>query len=795
MIASWNRLFRFAFLSALLFSGIDFVYLPVLSGNRPESSESGVFLFLHLAAFTVCLFYFWAVIFNGLIALADGLFRKEKRSARALFFTSVASPFLLYVSYLLFQGAGISKHPLSKFGPAVVGSISTLSFFGFTRFLVSLRQWFPIEKVSRKAVFAVLLALDLAGVIFLYWATSHLYIRGYSYLHVTMVSMIVAGTLLFGCGLLKLVPEGKRRVPAFLTLLFHLALLGGASAYAFIELDENAQNQYLLSNHAVLTRRTLHVYYTVKDRIRQQIYARKFERIYQDLERMSFAEFDDSPKPAPDGSIRRGSAEGMNVLWIMIDTLRADHVGFYGYGRDTTPHFDALARRSLVFKNAFSQYPYTNYSVLSFWHSRFFPKPDTEEVPLLGESLRERGYQTAWITPIDGVMPMSEDFQTMELLDRAEAPKITERALQKLSEIGDSKFLLWVHYFEPHLSYDTEGEVYHYYGDEKKDLYDGAVRMVDRELEKLFQALRDKGLDRNTLIVIHADHGQEHYERGSWTHAFTVYNEMLHVPLLIHVPGAPPGSFDAAVRLVDLLPTLYDLLGLDSASLFEGKSLLSVVNGGEEKSRLVFARRDEHFEAARRNDWKLIQALQSGVLELYDLKRDPGEKTNLVANEPETAEALEDLLKEFRYLHDSWQMARKFRKGVDAERLIRAYEQSGGPSKKKAILNYLGYSKSRQALLFLVNVLRSESDESVRKLAAWKLRRFPFVEAGEALEQSVLKDPSTEVRMAALAAFFTVHGTRAERLLEKLLKDPETPKGLKLYGKSLTQERKEQANV
>ena len=785
MIVAWNRLFRFALFSALVFSLIDFAYLLVLSETRLQDLRTGISLFLHLAAFVVSLFYFWAFLFNGLTALANGCLRNGKKATAALFFTAVASPFLLYVSYLLFQGAGISKHPLSRFGPAVVGGLSTVSLFGFTRFLVSIRKWFPLERGSRKTALIILLALDLLGISFLYWVTSHLYIRGYSYIHVTIVSFIVTGTLLFGWGLLNLLPQRRKRVPAFLTLLFHLALFGGASAYAFIELDENPQNQYLLSNHAVLTRRTLHVYYTVKDRIRQQIYARKFERIYQDLERLPFAEFNDSSKPTPDGSIRRGSAEGMNVLWIMIDTLRADHVGFYGYGRDTTPHFDALARQSLVFKNAFSQYPYTNYSVLSFWHSRFFPKPDTEEVPLIGESLREKGYQTAWITPIDGVIPMSDDFQEMELLDRAEAPKITERALERLSEFGDSNFLLWVHYFEPHLSYDTEGESYHYYGDEKKDLYDGAVRMVDRELEKLFQALREKGLDRNTLIVIHADHGQEHYERGSWTHAFTVYNEMLHVPLLIHVPGALPGNFEAPVRLVDLLPTLYDLFGLDSASLFEGKSLLSVVNGGEEKSRLVFARRDEHFEAARREDWKLIQALQSDVLELYDLKKDPGEKINQVADEPETANALEDLLKEFRYLHDSWQIARKFRKGVDANRLIRAYEQSGGPSKKKAILNYLGYSKSREALLLLINVLRNESEESVRKLAAWKLRRFPFVEAEEALEQSVLEDPSTGVRMAALAALFTVHGARAERLLEKLLENPETPRGLKLYGQTV----------
>jgi hypothetical protein len=615
--------------------------------------------------------------------------------------------------------------------------------------------------------------------------TSHLYIRGYSYIHVTIVSFIVTGTLLFGWGLLNLLPERRKRVPAFLTLLFHLLLFGGASAYAFIELDENPQNQYLLSNHAVLTRRTLHVYYTVKDRIRQQIYARKFERIYQDLERLSFAEFDDVSKPTPGGPVRRGSAEGMNVLWIMIDTLRADHVGFYGYGRDTTPHFDALARQSLVFRNTFSQYPYTNFSVLSFWHSRFFPKPDTEELPLLGESLREKGYQTAWITPIDGVIPMSEDFQEMELLDRAEAPKITERALERLSEFGDSKFLLWVHYFEPHLSYDTEGEAYHYYGDEKKDLYDGAVRMVDNELEKLFQALREKGLDRNTLIVIHADHGQEHYERGSWTHAFTVYNEMLHVPLLIHVPGAPPGNFDAPVRLVDLLPTLYDLLGLDSASLFEGKSLLSVVNGGEEKSRLVFARRDEHFEAARRDNWKLIEALQSGVLELYNLSEDPGEKTSKIADQPEVRDSLKTLLQEYRYLHDSWQIARKFRKGVDAKRLIRVYEESESPAKKRAVLNYLGYSKSQEALSLLVKALANEKEETLRKVAAWKLRHFPFVKAEEALEKSVLGDSSIGVRMAALRALFEVHRDRAEVLTREILSDPKEVRDLKLYGEAL----------
>ncbi len=788
-LGAWNRLFTAAFGWAAFFTCADFLYLLHLAEVRPTLSFALV-LILRLGAFTFSLFYIMALIVNGCITLGDQIpaFGRSPR-ARALFFAAVSGLLLLPVAYLLFQGAGISKYSLSRFGPFIAGFLFLAGSFALFRALTALRDAARPANAHQKFWYGVLLAANFLSVAFYYWVTSHLFIRGYTYIHVALVFFIVGGCLLGSLGIFRLFPRPDgRRLLAALGIVLNLAVLGGATGYGIDSLKDDPQIQYLISNHAILTRRYLHLYFVTKDFIRRKVYAGKFEKIYQDLERLPFDSFRE-PEALPPSPFR-GKAQGFNLLWITIDTLRYDHLSAYGYPRPTSPFLDELAKGSWMFKRAFSQYPYTNYSFVSFWHSRFFPKQADEELPLIGTKFKERGYRTVWVSPIPGVKPLSQDFASMEILKRVPAETITDRALEYLEKFGKDPFLLFLHYFEPHLSYDTSGPDYHYFGDKKPDIYDSAIRITDQQVGRVLARLKERGLDQKTVVVVHADHGVETWERGSWTHAFTVYNEMLRVPLIIHVPGLPASTPDPLVRLADVTPTLFELFDIPSEKMFEGQSLLPVIDGTESKERLVFARRDEYLESARQDNWKIIHHLKEDTYELYDLKQDLGEKNNLIAQERARALALQDLLMEFRYLYNSKEITKRFRKGVDVARLGRIYEATSNPVKKRALLNIIGYSPSREALRLFVKTL-GEDSEDLRKLAALKLRLFPFVEAEEALARTASTDSATGVRMAALASLAEIRPQRARQLFEDLLRDKTTPAALAVFGTDLLDVKKQ----
>lgn len=352
-----------------------------------------------------------------------------------------------------------------------------------------------------------------------------------------------------------------------------------------------------------------------------------------------------------------------NLLFITIDALRADHVGAYGHARDTTPHLDALARDGVRFARAYTSAPMTVPSLPQFFSSRVFPSANR---PTLMTSLVQGGvpdtkaivhnpYLEGWLRMYarDGFGSVTSGVWR--------ADKITRAALAWIDAHRDRRFALYLHYLDAHTPYTVRGEAALRFADPGHDgtvgrrfedtataaaggfdaddraqieaLYDGAIRFVDEQIGVLLAGLAERGLLDRTLVVVSADHGEELWDHGGFFHGQSLYDELLHVPLLMRLPEkAHAGTVvDTMVRAIDVVPTIADVMTLPVFPEFEGRSLLPLARGADEASppslhaRAANPRFPYRF-AVRTPAHKLIATVEDGRRELYDLAADPGER-------------------------------------------------------------------------------------------------------------------------------------------------------------------------
>ncbi|MCB9746392.1 MAG: sulfatase [Alphaproteobacteria bacterium] len=377
--------------------------------------------------------------------------------------------------------------------------------------------------------------------------------------------------------------------------------------------------------------------------------------------------------PLPPGS------DTPDLILLSVDTLRADHVGVYGYGRDTTPHLDALAARGVRFAQARAHSPWTLPSHVTMLSGQL---PATHRVvedglrigahtPLLAERLAEAGYATGGFTTsllvgrpfgFDRGFARFEDFGLESVKDSlADAPnaeQVVDAALAFTREHPGEPVFLFLHVYDAHYPYDApegydevfdpaEGEgrpkyknYFHYLEhplpprrmQAQINRYDEEIRYVDAQLGRLLQAFAEAG--RAPLVAVSADHGEELGERGSWGHAHTLHPEQLHVPLVLAGPGLPEGLVvEQAVGLMDLAPTLAELGGTTLEA--DGMSLLPAARGEALPARPLVAdtsRFDTNrigvWDAGLRLDWDLSR-------DRVALYADPEERVDLAAQRPE----------------------------------------------------------------------------------------------------------------------------------------------------------------
>jgi arylsulfatase len=374
-----------------------------------------------------------------------------------------------------------------------------------------------------------------------------------------------------------------------------------------------------------------------------------------------------------------------NLLLVTIDTLRADHLGLYGYFRDTSPHIDRFAEDALVFDRAFAPLSATlptHVSLLTGTHPirhgivtnfRFFGH-GVSKVTLrtAAEMLGEAGWATAAFTsasPLSAPTGIGRGFGTFHGPEAWSARKkrmeirgqdTVDAARAWLAE-APAPFFLWVHLFDPHHPYEAPPgfrDAFHVepaMADHLRergfppamrrrvppllDAYDAEIAYADQAVGSLLEAVRAQGLWEETVVVLAADHGEGLWQHGTEQHGLT-WNEEIRVPLVMRIPGGPRGRSDALASLLDVLPTLaahanlpFDAEQLDGVDLLEGRreSVLS--------QRIVMRRRPEPVLTLIAGDWKYWHVGEAPD-RLYHVARDPHEQHDVIEAHPEVARRL-----------------------------------------------------------------------------------------------------------------------------------------------------------
>jgi arylsulfatase A-like enzyme len=385
------------------------------------------------------------------------------------------------------------------------------------------------------------------------------------------------------------------------------------------------------------------------------------------------------------------------VVLVSVDTLRADHLGVYGYGRPTSPGIDALAREGILFEDVSAPSPWTLPSHASLLtglyptrhglkaHDRYLPST----VPTLAALLGRAGFVTAAVVNSYNLGPrfgLDRGFQEFlyveERADQVEpSTRITDQATAWLRQHRDRRLFLFVHYYDVHSDYRSrphyeeqfvspyrgpadgttaqlmayrEGRVRLARKDAAHlvDLYDAGIRQMDDELQRLVSFLREEKLIDGTLFVLTSDHGEEFLERGGVLHGRTQFQEVMRVPLLMRGPGLPAGRRDPApASLLDVMPTVLALLQVDAPASLDGEDLLRA--GANRDARYLFGEADHNnaqpdiTRAVRHRGYKLHFDRLSGRRMLFDLGRDPGERDDRAAAEPAVVADLKARLDRF----------------------------------------------------------------------------------------------------------------------------------------------------
>ncbi|HYC00532.1 MAG TPA: sulfatase [Candidatus Limnocylindrales bacterium] len=380
-----------------------------------------------------------------------------------------------------------------------------------------------------------------------------------------------------------------------------------------------------------------------------------------------------------------------NVVVISVDTLRADHVGAYGYGRPTTPNIDALAARGVLFENAISQSSWTrpaHMSILTGMHPRehgYVALADRRRlddgVATIASVLRENGYTTAAFT---GGVNMSADYGFDQGFDlyRTNGKYFRdnfEDARYWLDQNDGERFFLLFHGYDPHTPYlndpvdrvalglprgpPEQGHRKTCRADGPRsridpfiDEYDAAVHRADRYVGKLIAELEQRGLAQKTLIVVLSDHGEEFLEHGRCFHLATLYREVLHVPLILVAPGLAPRRVAPLVAAsVTIAPTIMEMLGIEHR--FPGPSLLAAALGGpvpqgpvvSETERSLKQDGDGLVRSLTTETDKLIYWVTHNRHALFDPRTDPFEQRAVPASSRE--QMLADQLERWSVAH------------------------------------------------------------------------------------------------------------------------------------------------
>jgi hypothetical protein len=349
-----------------------------------------------------------------------------------------------------------------------------------------------------------------------------------------------------------------------------------------------------------------------------------------------------------------------NIVLVSIDALRADHLGAYGYRRHTSPAIDALAAGGVTFDAAYTPCPSTRCAVPALHTGRYastLSALGTGSIPTLARVLRDAGWATAAITCCDRFAVARDEVVGFQTLDasadavrrtragQSNADIVVDRALEWLHGRDPARpYFAWLHLYEPHFPYAAPGGTS--FGGDDIDRYDAEIAFADAQIARLVAAL-----EPSTIVVVTSDHGEEFGEHGLRFHARSLYNAVVRVPLVMRVPGVAARRVATPVSLVDVMPTLLDLAGVEGPSGMNGRTLVPALHGRAAPARPILLELMHDRQITRdmagvvSPPWKVIWDRRANAWSLYKLD-DAGDATNLRddAALPELQRLLHDTL-------------------------------------------------------------------------------------------------------------------------------------------------------
>ncbi|NUQ78131.1 MAG: sulfatase [Polyangiaceae bacterium] len=379
---------------------------------------------------------------------------------------------------------------------------------------------------------------------------------------------------------------------------------------------------------------------------------------------------------APTGTAAAAAApaagQKLNVLMISVDSMRSD-MPWLGYSRAIAPVMTELAKKSVSYSRFYAISSYTSMSLGGFLAGRYPSEVDRsgyffgnypESVVMFPELLQQAGVRTISAHAhfyFDVKAGFRQGFDDYKIVPGLSADNTTDKnitspqhlalAKEQLSDkaVGAGQFFAWYHFLDPHDLY-MQHEGIKGWGKKARDLYDGEIEFVDKHIGELLEWVNQQEWGKRTAIVITSDHGEAFGEHKQYRHGFEIWENLVHVPLIIHAPGITPRQIDVPRSAIDLAPTIMELVGVPRPEWFQGTSLVSELYGGEAKPRDVIVdlprtSDNDRRRALIRGDYKITAYGDDFGYELYDIKNDPGETKDIKNKNREVFEEMKEAYK------------------------------------------------------------------------------------------------------------------------------------------------------
>lgn len=504
----------------------------------------------------------------------------------------------------------------------------------------------------------------------------------------------------------------------------------------------------------------------------------------------------------------------LNVMLVTLDTTRADRLGCYGYQKAKTPHLDSLASKGIRFLNAYCQVPLTtpsHCSILSGTYPIFHQVHNNgtyalrSEITTLAEVLKERGFETAAFVSsftVDSRFGLDQGFDVFDdkfaegqafkaLNSERKADEVFEPFSLWLDKAHSGQFFCWVHFFDPHFPYDPPSPYKEEFADNP---YDGEIAYMDDYVGKIVEKLREKNIIGNTFLILAGDHGEAFGEKVEAGHGIFLYEGTMRVPLILYAENHLPEGMivKPRVRLIDLMPTVLDMLTIPADKDIQGISLLPFIAGKKKESlssyiETYFPRENygwSELVGLISGDWKYIRAPKE---ELYNLKTDPQEVRNVIDEEKKIAQEKRVMLEEMIIRNSSvLQSGKRKITAEEKERLMSlgyiGYSESvpsgSLPDPKDRIedlrliqqaetLDLQGNFAESSKIYEKILSLRPETPVNYVNLALMQAKMDQFEEAIRILQQGVEKIPKSEILLTRLGHTYMVTG-RLKKALEAM---------------------------